>query len=483
MKGGSATKIVLETLCSLGAMLVHGSLPAAVPPPLLTSSSQQNSSGEYDDATLAAYVRDCYLQYEITVRHVYSQPSATGGMVSLIQQAASSLNSAVSTDDQLGGYPVQSVASPGETLLPGRRFVSPTGRGRVLYVGVGTAGILGLIDASECTPTYGSLFNDVRGFIAGGWATMGNKQGHVALPMPPHLRGDGGAPSADVREEIALDLDSFIADFGPTLTSADCVVLLFIHEGGDVSAQLAQLAEATQALQLAKNAGATTAHAIILPASAPSPDLTSALSPITTLAPTGVVLRLPSVTLTHDLRASLPVTSAADAHEAQERFSAPAPSFLGELALKLVLNATTTGAHIRTGTIYTNRMVKVMMTNAKLYHRAVGIVSDVTGVGRHDAERCVLRAIYKKNEEADEGDITTLQTTVPVSAHVSAAATQKGLVPLAIMLALDVQARAKRRGQQSGGGEGKAALTISDAQELLRVQPIVRKAIAKALQG
>src|SRR6187399_96320 len=40
--------------------------------------------------------------------------------------------------------------------------------GRLLYVGAGTSGRLGVLDASECPPTFGTLPEMVVGIIAGG---------------------------------------------------------------------------------------------------------------------------------------------------------------------------------------------------------------------------------------------------------------------------------------------------------------------------
>ena len=40
--------------------------------------------------------------------------------------------------------------------------------GRLIYVGAGTSGRLGILDASECPPTYGSNPDVVVGLIAGG---------------------------------------------------------------------------------------------------------------------------------------------------------------------------------------------------------------------------------------------------------------------------------------------------------------------------
>ena len=40
--------------------------------------------------------------------------------------------------------------------------------GRLFYIGAGTPGRLGIVDASECPPTYGVDSNVVIGIIAGG---------------------------------------------------------------------------------------------------------------------------------------------------------------------------------------------------------------------------------------------------------------------------------------------------------------------------
>jgi len=40
--------------------------------------------------------------------------------------------------------------------------------GRLFYIGAGTSGRLGIVDASECPPTFGVPFDEVVGIIAGG---------------------------------------------------------------------------------------------------------------------------------------------------------------------------------------------------------------------------------------------------------------------------------------------------------------------------
>ncbi|MBE2281053.1 MAG: N-acetylmuramic acid 6-phosphate etherase [Ignavibacteriaceae bacterium] len=44
--------------------------------------------------------------------------------------------------------------------------------GRLLYFGAGTSGRIGVVDASECPPTFGTPFGQIEGYIAGGKEAM-----------------------------------------------------------------------------------------------------------------------------------------------------------------------------------------------------------------------------------------------------------------------------------------------------------------------
>ena len=44
--------------------------------------------------------------------------------------------------------------------------------GRLFYIGAGTSGRLGIVDASECPPTFGVPHELVVGLIAGGDAAI-----------------------------------------------------------------------------------------------------------------------------------------------------------------------------------------------------------------------------------------------------------------------------------------------------------------------
>ena len=74
--------------------------------------------------------------------------------------------------------------------------------GRLLYVGAGTSGRLGVLDASECPPTFGTAPDTVQGIIAGGYGAL--------------IRSKEGAE--DLAGQGALDL------LDRDLTAADVVV-------------------------------------------------------------------------------------------------------------------------------------------------------------------------------------------------------------------------------------------------------------------
>jgi N-acetylmuramic acid 6-phosphate etherase len=61
--------------------------------------------------------------------------------------------------------------------------------GRLFYIGAGTSGRLGVLDASECPPTYGVDFDMVQGIIAGGFAALTRAQ-EGAEDRPEGARDD-----------------------------------------------------------------------------------------------------------------------------------------------------------------------------------------------------------------------------------------------------------------------------------------------------
>jgi N-acetylmuramic acid 6-phosphate etherase len=73
---------------------------------------------------------------------------------------------------------VDSVATQRDHIAQAIAFAEETFRagGRLFYVGAGTSGRLGVLDASECPPTFGTPPEMVQGIIAGGPAALTSAQ-------------------------------------------------------------------------------------------------------------------------------------------------------------------------------------------------------------------------------------------------------------------------------------------------------------------
>ncbi|XP_066564235.1 glucokinase regulatory protein isoform X3 [Amia ocellicauda] len=119
MKGGSATKIILETL-------------------FLTAHRAAFSHKEIT----AEVVLEGLRTYERVHKSTYSQNNK---IAALVKQAGRSLQK----------------------------------RGHVYYIGWKTLGVMGIIDASECIPTFGADASDICGFINNGYREMENKEGDI----------------------------------------------------------------------------------------------------------------------------------------------------------------------------------------------------------------------------------------------------------------------------------------------------------------
>ena len=82
--------------------------------------------------------------------------------------------------------------------------------GRLIYVGAGTSGRLGVLDASEMPPTYGTEARMVQGVIAGGYdALLNAKEGAEDRP-------EDGAAAMDERDVGRDDFVFGIATSGTT---------------------------------------------------------------------------------------------------------------------------------------------------------------------------------------------------------------------------------------------------------------------------
>lgn len=97
--------------------------------------------------------------------------------------------------------------------------------GRLIYIGAGTSGRLGVLDASECIPTYGTSPEQVVGVIAGG---------STALVEPVEGAEDNVQMALD--DLAKLNITSKDAIVGITASGRTPYVLAALHEANVIGA-------------------------------------------------------------------------------------------------------------------------------------------------------------------------------------------------------------------------------------------------------
>lgn len=85
----------------------------------------------------------------------------------LEQLSVLELLNGINKEDQTVAFAVEKAIPQLEKLASATAEKMRNG-GRLFYIGAGTSGRLGVVDASECPPTFGVAFDKVIGIIAGG---------------------------------------------------------------------------------------------------------------------------------------------------------------------------------------------------------------------------------------------------------------------------------------------------------------------------
>ncbi|MDR3103434.1 MAG: N-acetylmuramic acid 6-phosphate etherase [Yokenella regensburgei] len=195
--------------------------------------------------------------------------------------------------------------------------------GRLIYMGAGTSGRLGILDASECPPTFGTRHEQVVGLIAGG---------HTAI-----LRAVENVE--DNKTQGATDLQA--------INFCERDVLVGLAASGRTPYVIG-------GMEYAKSQNAFVA--------------------IISCNPHGEMAQLADAAITPEVGPEVVTGST--------RLKAGT-------AQKLVLNMISTGAMIRIGKVYSNLMVDVEATNAKLIERQVSIVMEATECSRETAQQAL----------------------------------------------------------------------------------------------
>jgi N-acetylmuramic acid 6-phosphate etherase len=208
--------------------------------------------------------------------------------------------------------------------------------GRLLYVGAGTSGRLGILDAVECPPTFGTDPEMIQGLIAGGEKAM--------------FRAQEGAE--DHEKNGARDINN------KNVRKNDLVC--------GIAASL-RTPYVIGAVKRAKQLGAHTIYVTTNPRSSFSlpefSDLTSAID-IAICPEVGPEIIMGSTRMKSGT------------------------------AQKLVLNMITTTAMVRLGKVYENMMIDLQMTNQKLRERAKRIVMIITGISYDEATDALMKSSF-----------------------------------------------------------------------------------------
>ena len=217
---------------------------------------------------------------------------------------------------------VEAVANESERIAQAADLVAEAleAGGRLFYVGAGTSGRLGIVDASECPPTFGVPEETVVGIIAGGKEAMFR----------------AGEKEEDSEEYGARDLLANGAKKGDAVVG--------ISAAGSAP-------YVCGALKKARELGCATVAVT-----------SNAGAPILALCDVGICTRTGAEVITGSTRMK------------------------AGTAQKLVLNALSTCAMVKTGKVYENLMINLRPSNVKLKARMIGIVSELTGLAEKESE-------------------------------------------------------------------------------------------------
>lgn len=206
--------------------------------------------------------------------------------------------------------------------------------GRLIYVGAGTSGRLGILDAAECPPTFGTEPSIITGLIAGGKKAVFRSQ-EGAEDMAVFARRDIRRIRVNKKDVVC----------GIAASARTPYVVTAIHE--------------------AKRRGAKTIYITTNPRS---------------------VLKQKQFAY---VRKSIDVAICPDVGPEVIMGSTRMKS---GTAQKLVLNMLTTASMIRLGKVYKNMMVDLKMNSRKLEERAKRVLMIATGANYDVAEKTLAKA-------------------------------------------------------------------------------------------
>jgi len=195
--------------------------------------------------------------------------------------------------------------------------------GKLFYIGAGTSGRLGVLDASECPPTFGVSKHMVQGIIAGGDFALRNSVEGVE---------DNKEEGVNSCKKLALSSNDVL--IGVTANGGAPFVVAALEYASSIGCQTAAIScnENTEVFKVIK----------------PENRIFAEVGPEIITGST----RLKSGT-----------------------------------AQKLILNMISTTAMIKIGKVYNNWMIDLNPVNSKLIKRSIHMICDITSCSLEEAER------------------------------------------------------------------------------------------------
>jgi hypothetical protein len=291
--------------------------------------------------------------------------------------------------------------------------------GAVRYLGIGTPGIWAAVDAAECVSTFGARYEDVRGFLAAGFVDFANNDGDLST-----LGADYAISLADFARYQSPVLGEKTRS--PSQPATHCVVLV-IPPSSKRPNQVESVVAAATSLLVACEPGSVSFVVI-----GPSPSSIPGLE-IAAVAARSSITHIPIPNLPPWPASFVPVARRGDQ---------PGLDWnpCEELCFKWACNAISTGAHVRIGKVFNNRMIDLRLSNTKLYTRSINIVASIAQVSAERALVALTRVIYDTDTPSAEH---LSQERLPE--HVAEASKLNLIVPMAVLLAVTPMSRAEAR--------------------------------------
>ena len=482
LKGGSATKIILDAAFAVAATINEGR----------GTGHERGGSSSYDATATTLrdeaelYATRALSAFAAATRKTHASMSRDGACASACARAAAAVAAGgdvrlVSVAEFADVADVTPRVSKKETLS-----VSPLNE----TLGVTVSA---LVDASEQRPTFGTPLEKYRAFGGGGWRTLmygsddetgeeqrtRRKKTNVPPPGCFEVSWDAYVRDAEAKAADGKNKKARVSEPAEGKRTAPTFLLVLFAPGAGARAARQRIAARRAiALERAKHADRGGDDADDAPMSfaflCVRADASEPKTPPWDEDADGFFDVEASSFSADAVFVDLVDETAFVADETPDKthaaFLARLAPRVAELGAKLCLNAISVAAHALSGKTFAGRMIDVRVSNAKLYHRAARIVAAAAGTDVLSAREALWRACgfdrgsnnasssLDVSEDEQKNDVVERSV---VDAVVARASSLSSVVPIAVLLARGAfhEARDARDALAEAGNDVRATLS------------------------